>query len=48
MEAIQFAEWLAEHHFRMFDIRKGVSFWKSNSVKGSFTTEDLFIMFKGN
>lgn len=51
MDAINFAEWLAENHYFLYnvDTNSGVKFWRSESKKGyQKTTKQLFKEFKHN
>ena len=47
MRAIEFAEWLAEKHYRLFnvDTNSGVRFWK-NETDNQKTTKQLYKEFK--
>lgn len=49
MEAVKFAEWLAENHYRLFnvDTNSGVRFW-TNESKCQKTTKQLFKEFKNS
>jgi hypothetical protein len=39
----EFAEWLAENHYRLHNVSKGIHYWKNED--GEKTTEELFKEF---
>lgn len=41
--AVVFAEWIAEHHFRLYNIENGIYYWKSEDE--TQTSEELFEIF---
>jgi hypothetical protein len=43
--ALRFAEWIAENHFRLYDLKSNYeSVWKSESER-NMTTNELFVKF---
>ena len=38
--ALNFAEWIAENHFRLYNIENGLYYWKNENENK--TTEELF------
>ena len=44
--AVVFAQWIAEDHFRLYNIENGVYYWKNEDEIQ--TTEELFERFKLN
>lgn len=38
--ALNFAEWIAENHFRMYNIENGLYYWENENENK--TTEELF------
>lgn len=46
MKAIKFAEWLAENHYRLYNVDiSGIRFWKDETNKQK-TTEQLYKKFE--
>jgi len=43
-EAIKFAEWLAENHYRLHNIQEGMHIWQNE--EGYATTDYLFFIYK--
>lgn len=43
-EIKHFTEWVAENHFHLYDIIKGIHYWKSESE--TLTTEQLYKRYK--
>ena len=41
--AVVFAEWIAEHHFRLYNVENGIYYWKSEDE--TQTSEELFESF---
>jgi hypothetical protein len=41
--AVVFAQWVAEHHFRLYNVENGIYYWKSEDE--TQTSEELFESF---
>lgn len=43
---IDFVNWIFDNHFYLYNINKqGIRIYKSESIKGNYTTETLFEIF---
>ncbi len=47
MKAVKFAEWLAENHYRLYNVetKTGIRFWK-NETNNQKTTKQLYKEFE--
>ena len=41
---MNFAEWIAENHYRLYNVEDGVNYWKNED--GLKTTAELFDMYR--
>jgi hypothetical protein len=47
-EAIQFAEWIAQNHFKLANVKAGICYWIFDEPEHTYymTTEELYDTYK--